>query len=108
MPRIIFTPSILPKEVVDQAKAMAPSNFELVVADFPSPAFSEAVKDAEYFVGFVRGGFDDANLLKRTGPAAGGPFAFVGAGAPGEGANASPRARLGARRYCSRLSSPSA
>ena len=60
MPRIIFTPSILPKEVVDQAKAAAPSNFDLVVADFPSPAFTEAVKDAEYFVGFVRGGFDDA------------------------------------------------
>jgi phosphoglycerate dehydrogenase-like enzyme len=58
--RIIFTPSILPKEVVDQAKAMAPSNIDLVVADFPSPAFTEAVKDAEYFVGFVRGGFDDA------------------------------------------------
>jgi phosphoglycerate dehydrogenase-like enzyme len=58
--RIIFTPSILPKEVVDQAKAMAPSDFDLVVADFPSPAFTEAVKDAEYFVGFVRGGFDDA------------------------------------------------
>jgi phosphoglycerate dehydrogenase-like enzyme len=58
--RIIFTPSILPKEIVDLAKTMAPSDFDLVVADFPTPAFSEAVKDAEYFVGFVRGGFDDA------------------------------------------------
>jgi phosphoglycerate dehydrogenase-like enzyme len=58
--RIVFSPNILPKEVVDQAVAMAPSDFELVVADFPTPAFSEAIKDAEFFVGFVRGGFDDA------------------------------------------------
>jgi phosphoglycerate dehydrogenase-like enzyme len=56
----VFSPNILPKEIVDQAKAMAPADFELVVADFPTPAFMEAVKEAEYFVGFVRGGFDDA------------------------------------------------
>ena len=60
MSRIVFSPNILPKEIVDQAVAMAPTNFDLVVADFPTPAFSEAVKDAEFFVGFVRGGFDDA------------------------------------------------
>src|SRR5918996_218770 len=58
--RIVFSPNILPKEVVDVAKSMAPAGFELVVADFPTPAFMEAVKEAEYFVGFVRGGFDDA------------------------------------------------
>jgi phosphoglycerate dehydrogenase-like enzyme len=58
--RIVFSPNILPKEIVDQAVAMAPTNFELVVADFPTPAFQEAVKEAEFFVGFVRGGFDDA------------------------------------------------
>src|ERR1044071_5382922 len=39
---------------------MAPSNFEFVVADFPTPSFMEAGKSAEFFVGFVRGGFDDA------------------------------------------------
>jgi phosphoglycerate dehydrogenase-like enzyme len=58
--RIVFSPNILPKEVVEVAKSMAPSNFELVVADFPKPEFMDAVKEAEYFVGFVRGGFDDA------------------------------------------------
>jgi len=58
--RIVFSPNILPKEVVDVATSMAPSGFEMVVADFPTPAFMEAVKDAEFFVGFVRGGFDDA------------------------------------------------
>ncbi len=60
MSRIIFSPNILPKEVVDVATSMAPADFELVVADFPTPAFQEAVREAEYFVGFVRGGFDDA------------------------------------------------
>src|SRR2546430_3776067 len=58
--RIVLSPNILPKEIVDVAKSMAPANFDMVVADFPTPAFMEAVKDAEYFVGFVRGGFDDA------------------------------------------------
>ena len=60
MSRIVFSPNILPKEVVDVAKDMAPKNFDLVVADFPTPAFMDAVKEAEFFVGFVRGGFDDA------------------------------------------------
>ncbi|MBM3221595.1 MAG: lactate dehydrogenase [Candidatus Rokubacteria bacterium] len=60
MSRIVLSPDILPKEVVDQAAAMAPSSFELVVADCPTPPFMEAAKEAEYFVGFARGGFDDA------------------------------------------------
>ncbi|MBM4442527.1 MAG: 2-hydroxyacid dehydrogenase [Candidatus Rokubacteria bacterium] len=59
-PRIVFSPNILPKDFVDLAKRMAPTDFELVVADFPKPEFAEAVKTAEYFVGFVRGGLDDA------------------------------------------------
>ncbi len=59
MPRIVFSPNILPKEVVDVATSMAPASFDLVVADFPTPPFMEAVEDAEYFMGFVRGGFDD-------------------------------------------------
>jgi phosphoglycerate dehydrogenase-like enzyme len=58
--RIVFSPNILPREFVELAKGMAPSNFELVIADFPKPEFMDAVKTAEYFVGFVRGGFDDA------------------------------------------------
>jgi phosphoglycerate dehydrogenase-like enzyme len=58
--RIVFSPNILPKEIVDLVRAMAPASFELVVADFPTPPFMEAIKDAEYFVGFGRGGFNDA------------------------------------------------
>ena len=71
MSRIVLSPNILPKEIVDVAKSMAPANFDMVVADFPTPAFMEAVKDAEYFVGFVRGGFDDAfykNAPRSWGP----------------------------------------
>jgi phosphoglycerate dehydrogenase-like enzyme len=60
VPRIILTPGILPKEVVDVAKSMAPTTFELVVADVGTPAFNEAIREAEYFVGFARGAFDDA------------------------------------------------
>ena len=60
MSRIVFSPNILPKEFVELAKGMAPSGFELVIADFPKPEFMDAMKTAEYFVGFVRGGFDDA------------------------------------------------
>ena len=53
MPRIVFSPQILPKTVVDLARSMAPSGFELVVAD-PGPAFTQAVRDAEYFLGLAR------------------------------------------------------
>jgi len=58
--RIVLSPNILPKEYVDLARSMAPSGFELVVADFPEAPFMEAIKGGDYFVGFVRGGFDDA------------------------------------------------
>ena len=59
-PRIVFSPNILPKDVVEGARAMAPAGFELVIADLQTPAFTEAIREAEYYVGFVRGGFDDA------------------------------------------------
>ena len=60
MPRIVLSADILPKEFLELARSMAPANFELVVAHFPDAAFMEAAKTADYFVGFVRGGFDDA------------------------------------------------
>jgi phosphoglycerate dehydrogenase-like enzyme len=60
VPRIVFSPQILPKTVVDLAKSMAPAGFDLVVTDPGTPAFTEAIRDAEYFLGFVRGGMDDA------------------------------------------------
>ena len=57
MPRIVFSPQILPKPVVDLARDMAPAGFELVIADPGTPAFTAAIREAEYFLGFVRGGF---------------------------------------------------
>jgi glyoxylate reductase/D-3-phosphoglycerate dehydrogenase len=60
VPRIVFSPQILPKTVVDLAKSMAPAGFELVVTDPGTPAFAGAIREAEYFLGFVRGGMDDA------------------------------------------------
>src|SRR4029077_13907855 len=60
VPRIVFSPQILPKTVVDLARSMAPAGFDLTVADPGTAAFSTAVSDAEYFLGFVRGGMDDA------------------------------------------------
>jgi phosphoglycerate dehydrogenase-like enzyme len=58
--RIVFSPQILPKAVVDLAKSMAPAGFDLVVTDPGTSAFTEAIREAEYFLGFVRGGMDDA------------------------------------------------
>ena len=60
MPRIVFAPQFLPKTVVDLAKSMAPAGFELVITDPGTPTFTEAIREAEYFLGFVRGGMDDA------------------------------------------------
>src|SRR5258706_532996 len=58
--RIVFSPQILPKTVVDLARSMAPAGFDLTIADPGTAAFNTAVRDAEYFLGFVRGGMDDA------------------------------------------------
>ena len=56
MPRIVFSPQILPKTVVDLARSMAPADFDLTITDPGTPAFTQAIRDAEYFLGFVRGG----------------------------------------------------
>jgi phosphoglycerate dehydrogenase-like enzyme len=60
VPRIVFSPQILPKTVVDLARSMAPADFDLTITDPGTPAFNQAIRDAEYFLGFVRGGMDDA------------------------------------------------
>jgi hypothetical protein len=62
VPRIVFSPQILPKTVVDLARSMAPADFDLTITDPGTPAFTQAIRDAEYFLGFVRGGMDDAFL----------------------------------------------
>ena len=60
MPHIVFSPQILPKTVVDLARSMAPAGYDLTVADPGTAPFTEAIRDADYFLGFVRGGMDDA------------------------------------------------
>ncbi len=42
---------------MDVALDMVPSGFEVAVVDREAPEFPAAVKDAEYYIGFVRGGF---------------------------------------------------
>jgi phosphoglycerate dehydrogenase-like enzyme len=51
--RIVFAPK-LPKPVIDVAMSMLPSGFEMVVVDATSPEFTEASREAEYFMGFAR------------------------------------------------------
>ena len=51
--RIVFAPR-LPKPVLDIATAMLPPGFEFVVVDPSGPEFTEASRDAEYFMGFAR------------------------------------------------------
>jgi phosphoglycerate dehydrogenase-like enzyme len=47
----------MPKAIMDLALDMVPSGFEVTVVERESPEFPKAVADAEYFIGFARGGF---------------------------------------------------
>ena len=51
MPHIVFSPQILPKTVVDLARSMAPAGYDLTVADPGTAPFTEAIRDADYFLG---------------------------------------------------------
>jgi phosphoglycerate dehydrogenase-like enzyme len=51
--KILFAPS-QPGPIMDIARRMTPPGFELVVADFDTPAFYEAAQDAEYYMGLGR------------------------------------------------------
>src|SRR5437867_8844379 len=51
--KIVFIPR-QPDAILDMAKALTPPGFELVVVDQDTPAFYEAVKDAEYVMGLGR------------------------------------------------------
>src|SRR5947209_4828084 len=51
--KIVFIPK-QPDAILDIAKALTPPGFELVVVDQDTPAFYEAVKDAEYVMGLGR------------------------------------------------------
>src|SRR5262245_40736548 len=43
---------------MDVARGMVPAGFELVVLEREDPQFPQAIKDAEYLMGFARGGMD--------------------------------------------------
>ncbi|MGH7893855.1 MAG: 2-hydroxyacid dehydrogenase [Candidatus Binatia bacterium] len=53
MTKILFCPS-QPDVVLDLARSMTPTGFELVVVDPGTPQFYEAAADAEYYMGLAR------------------------------------------------------
>lgn len=63
-PRIVFVTDF--PVAADRAREMAPSGFELAIVSARSAEYNEAMKDAEYLVGFVDGLVDDE--LFQTGP----------------------------------------
>lgn len=63
-PRIVFVTDF--PDAADVAREMAPSGFELAIVPARSAEYKEAMKDAEYLVGFVDGLVDPE--LFTTGP----------------------------------------
>lgn len=63
-PRIVFVTDF--PDAADVAREMAPSGFELVIAPARSAEYKDAMRDAEYLVGFVDGLIDEE--LYSTGP----------------------------------------
>jgi glyoxylate reductase/D-3-phosphoglycerate dehydrogenase len=57
--KILFSPP-MPKPIMDLARAMLPEGYELHVADRASPEHRRLLSDAEYWMGFARGGIDAA------------------------------------------------
>jgi phosphoglycerate dehydrogenase-like enzyme len=53
--KIVFCPP-LSKSIMDTAREMVPSGYELIVLDREAPEFAQAMREAEYFMGFARGG----------------------------------------------------
>lgn len=63
-PKIVFVSDF--PDAADDARAMAPSGFDLIVAQAKSAEYHDALRDAEYLVGFVDGLIDDE--LYAAGP----------------------------------------
>ena len=57
--KIVFCPP-LSKNIMDVARGMVPAGYELLVLEREDPQFPQAIKDAEYLMGFARGGMDAA------------------------------------------------
>jgi len=53
--KIVFCPP-LSKTIMDVARGMVPAGYELEVLDQQDPRFAAAMPEAEYFMGFARGG----------------------------------------------------
>ncbi len=49
--KIVFA-SRLPPAIIDTARAMVPPGFEMTAVDHGTPAFYEALHDAEFYLGF--------------------------------------------------------
>jgi phosphoglycerate dehydrogenase-like enzyme len=47
----------MPKAIMDLALDMVPAGFEVTVVEREAPEFPAAVRDAEFYIGFIRGGF---------------------------------------------------
>jgi phosphoglycerate dehydrogenase-like enzyme len=52
--KIVFSPP-MPKDIMDQCRAMVPQGYEMAVVDRAVGGGLETHKDAEYFIGFARG-----------------------------------------------------
>ena len=63
--KIVFV-SRLPSAIVDTARAMVPSGFEMTAVDHGTPAFYEALQEAEFYLGFPRPGM--GNEFFRAAP----------------------------------------
>jgi len=53
--KIVFCPP-LPKSIMELARDMVPAGFDLIPVERDAPEFAKAIADAEYFMGFTRGG----------------------------------------------------
>ena len=52
--KIVFSPP-MPKDIMDECRAMVPQGYELAVVERGVGGGIEAHRDAEYFIGFARG-----------------------------------------------------
>src|SRR5262245_47850996 len=46
----------MPKSIMELARDMVPAGFELIPVERDAPEFAKAMQEAEYFMGFTRGG----------------------------------------------------
>src|SRR5262249_18944800 len=62
---ILFSPP-LPAPIMDMCRAMLPPGYELIAADRKAPEFVRALPEAEFWMGFARGGLDEAFFKTGT------------------------------------------